>query len=201
MNRLRLVGVAMLVCGLLGGCSAPSAPAPTVVTLDRTPSLVPVTPAVPPTRAMPLAVTIPAIEAASTLVPTGLNADDTLQVPDGALQASWFAGSVQPGQPGPAVLLGHVDYDGVPGVFGRLAELSPGDEILVDRAGAPALVFVVDTVERHDKDTFPTGRVYGDTTGPELRLITCGGLFDQAAGSYEDNIVVFAHLVTDGDGR
>ena len=38
--------------------------------------------------------------------------------------------------------------------------------------------------------------VYGDTAGPELRLITCGGDFDDAARSYRDNTVVFARLVT-----
>jgi hypothetical protein len=27
-----------------------------------------------------------------------------------------------------------------------------------------------------------------------LRLITCGGAFNRSAGSYVDNIIVFAHL-------
>jgi hypothetical protein len=34
--------------------------------------------------------------------------------------------------------------------------------------------------------------VYGDTPGPQLRLITGGGTFDRAARSYRDNVVVFA---------
>jgi hypothetical protein len=34
---------------------------------------------------------------------------------------------------------------------------------------------------------------------PELRLITCGGTFDRARGSYRDNLVVFARLA--GVGR
>ena len=32
----------------------------------------------------------------------------------------------------------------------------------------------------------------GQTRAPELRLITCGGPFDQATGHYLDNVVVFA---------
>jgi hypothetical protein len=28
--------------------------------------------------------------------------------------------------------------------------------------------------------------------GPELRLITCGGTFDPASGSYLSNVVVYA---------
>jgi hypothetical protein len=40
--------------------------------------------------------------------------------------------------------------------------------------------------------------VYGPTTTPELRLITCGGPFDDATGHYLDNVVVFARLVAPG---
>ncbi len=39
------------------------------------------------------------------------------------------------------------------------------------------------------------GQVYGNTHRAELRLITCGGSFDQKSGHYVDNVVVFAHLV------
>jgi hypothetical protein len=38
--------------------------------------------------------------------------------------------------------------------------------------------------------------VYDDVHHPALRLITCGGSFDQTAHSYRDNIVVFADLLT-----
>jgi hypothetical protein len=56
--------------------------------------------------------------------------------------------------------------------------------------------FVVDEVRVVPKDDFPTLDVYGNTSGPELRLITCGGPFDSAAGSYVDNVVVFARLAS-----
>ena len=42
---------------------------------------------------------------------------------------------------------------------------------------------------------FPTASVYGKSRSPSLRLITCGGPFDQATGHYVDNIIVYAHLV------
>ena len=66
--------------------------------------------------------------------------------------------------------------------------------MVVDRADGTTLRFAVTRVERHAKDDFPTEEVYGPTTGPELRLITCGGAFDRAAGSYLDNVVVWAVL-------
>jgi hypothetical protein len=46
-----------------------------------------------------------------------------------------------------------------------------------------------------DKNAFPTGRVYGPTPVPELRLITCGGEFDHSARRYLRNVVVSAALV------
>ena len=49
-------------------------------------------------------------------------------------------------------------------------------------------------MERFSKSAFPTAEVYGNTAGPELRLVTCGGDFDRAAHSYRDNVVVFARM-------
>jgi hypothetical protein len=48
----------------------------------------------------------------------------------------------------------------------------------------------------YPKSDFPTGRVYGPTPDAELHLITCGGVFDQATGSYLSNVVVYATQVS-----
>ena len=40
--------------------------------------------------------------------------------------------------------------------------------------------------------------MYGRAGYPSLRLITCGGPFDQATGHYVDNIIVYAHLMQAG---
>jgi len=45
---------------------------------------------------------------------------------------------------------------------------------------------------RYPKTDFPTDLVYGPAPGPLLRLITCGGVFDENVGSHLDNVVVFA---------
>jgi hypothetical protein len=36
--------------------------------------------------------------------------------------------------------------------------------------------------------------VYGSVSYAALRLITCGGDFDYARGSYKDNTIVYAHM-------
>ena len=82
-----------------------------------------------------------------------------------------------------------------PAVFDGLRRLAPGSEIVIDRADGTRVRFAVDRVVQVAKDFFPTEAVYGAVPGAELRLITCGGAFDTATGSYEDNVVVFARLV------
>ncbi|OMQ14280.1 class F sortase, partial [Modestobacter sp. VKM Ac-2676] len=99
-----------------------------------------------------------------------------------------------PGQPGPAVLAGHVDDRSGPAVFFRLEELTVGDRVLVDRADGSQVAFTVTRVAAYPKTDFATAEVYGPTTDPQLRLITCGGEFDRDRRSYADNVVVYARL-------
>jgi LPXTG-site transpeptidase (sortase) family protein len=153
---------------------------------------------VAPPAALPASLSIPAIGVRSELITLGLNADGTLAVPEPGPdydKAAWFDGSPRPGDIGPAVIEGHVDSAANgPSVFYRLGDLAVGDRVDVTRDDSTVVTFVVNEVRVVPKDDFPTFDVYGNTDGPELRLITCGGPFDSAAGSYEDNVVVFASL-------
>ena len=148
--------------------------------------------------ALPVSVAIPSIGVTSDLLTLGLNGDGTVEVPPlGADdRAGWYERGPAPGAVGPAVILGHVDSaEFGPGVFFDLGALEQGDEVTVTRADGTVAVFAVDRVERHPKNEFPTIEVYANTHDAELRLITCGGDFDSAARSYQDNIIVFASLV------
>ncbi|MFB9721787.1 class F sortase [Planobispora longispora] len=157
--------------------------------------------AVVPGKAMaaskPVRLDIPAIGVEGAPVePVGLNADQSVEVPplERPGLVGWYRHRPTPGEKGPAVLLGHVDARGEPAVFAQAHKLKPGDAIEVERADGTVASFTVDGLERVDKDEFPTAKVYGGTTAPELRLITCGGAFDPATGHYEDNVIVYAHL-------
>ncbi|WP_181771683.1 class F sortase [Amycolatopsis pittospori] len=145
----------------------------------------------------PVSIDVPKIGAKSTLVPLGLNADNTVEVPPVTqpMQAGWYVNGPTPGEVGPSVILGHVDGNKQQGIFFRLKELAPGDKVSVARKDGTTAEFAVTKVERVPKDKFPTDAVYGDTTEPELRLITCGGVFDKVAHNYLDNIIVFARLI------
>ncbi|HEY0817035.1 MAG TPA: class F sortase [Pseudonocardia sp.] len=138
---------------------------------------------------------IPAIGVDSALMPLGLRADGSLQVPPSGFPAGWYTGAPSPGELGPAILAGHVDWGGHAGVFYRLRELKPDAEVTVTRQDGTAAVFRVTQVNEYPKDKFPTAAVYGDLDHAGLRLITCGGSFDRQTRNYDDNIVVFADLV------
>ncbi len=145
----------------------------------------------------PVSLSIPAIGAASELLRLGLRADRSLEVPpDGpGAPASWYTESPTPGERGPAVLLGHVNAtDGGKGVFADLRALKPGDRISVAREDGSTAEFQVLRGEAYAKAAFPTAKVYGNTAGAELRLITCDG-YDPATGEFDDNYVVYAALV------
>jgi sortase (surface protein transpeptidase) len=131
----------------------------------------------------------------SLLEHLAMGADGVLAAPVNYGTAGWFASGPQPGQPGPAVIAGHVDSRDGPAIFYRLGELKPGDEVLVHREDGSTVRFRVDDIEQYPKDAFPAESVYGPVPGPELRLITCGGEFDRTVRSYHDNLVVYATAV------
>ena len=155
-------------------------------------------PVVPVTlpRSEPVRVTIPALGVGTRVMRLGLTGDGAMEVPPGAYPAGWFDQSPTPGELGPAVLAGHVDWNGRTGAFWGLRRLHRGDRVVVDRADGSTATFAVDRVARYAKDEFPSGSVYGDIDTAGLRLITCGGDFDQHADSYRDNVVVYATLVS-----
>ncbi|MGH3665652.1 MAG: class F sortase [Egibacteraceae bacterium] len=140
----------------------------------------------------PVRVRIKQIGVDADVIPLGLNPDRTLEVPTDYAQTGWYRGGPEPGEPGPAVIAGHVDSRSGPAVFYRLRELRPGDRVEVVTTDGGRQQFTVRRVEQHPKDAFPTDAVYGRTRRPTLRLVTCGGTFDRASGHYRDNIVVFA---------
>jgi len=162
--------------------------------LLRPPAAAPGLAATAPVR--PVAVSIPALSVAGPLEELVADADTgELAAPADPARAGWYAAGVVPGDQGPAVIGGHVDSRSGPGVFFRLRTLRPGDLIDVTRSDGRTVRFSVIAVALYPKDRFPTEAVYGPTSGPELRLVTCGGAFDRSARSYDDNVVVDAVLV------
>ncbi len=175
-----------------GAAASPTATAtpPPGPTPTATPSTAP-----PVVDARPLRVHVPSIGVDAEMIDLGTNADGTLEVPVDFAQVGWYTGRAVPGEPGPAILAGHVDSFTGPAVFFDLADLQQGAIVEVDRTDGLTASYRVVEVFEVDKDAFPTDLVYGPTEGPELRLVTCGGNFDSAVRSYESNVIVMAEHI------
>ena len=147
-----------------------------------------------PTVAAPTRVRIPAIDLVTPpLEQLGrMPKDKSIALPHDPLRAGWFKDGPRPGQPGPAVIIGHVDMAHAPAVFFRLREMKPGEAVYVDRADGSTERFTVTAVRQVAKTDFPTQDVYAPDLQSSLRLITCGGQFDHDARNYLDNVIVFA---------
>ena len=140
----------------------------------------------------PVRVRIPGIGVDSALEPLEIGSNARLDAPRNPDRAGWWTGGADPGRPGAAVLVGHVDSRTGPAVFYRLSELRPGDRVDVLRADGTRAAFTVKALRSYAKESFPTDAVYGATADPVLRLLTCDGRYDRRRHSYPDNLVVFA---------
>jgi sortase (surface protein transpeptidase) len=140
----------------------------------------------------PVALSIPKIGVHSRLVELRLKKNGEMGTPAPEV-AGWFTQGAAPGALGPAVIAGHVTWNG-PAVFQRLNTLRRGDQVSVSREDGKTAVFTVSRVDRFSKSRFPTRAVYGPIDHAGLRLITCDGTYDAARRAYPDNVVVFARL-------
>ena len=164
-----------------------AAPTPTPA---GAPKVFPLPPSVP-TR-----VRIPAIHVSAPLTALALAKNGRLAAPPDADRnlAGWYRAGTSPGATGTAVVAGHVDNEQGPAVFYDLGALKKGDTVDVDRSDRDTAVFTIDAIEVYSDQDFPSKKVYGKASRPELRLITCGGGFDKAQQHYLGNVVVYAHL-------
>lgn len=197
----KLAAVIVALAALVGCSSAPNQGPPTVIKVPE--SAAPSTP-----RVAPASVDIPKINAHSTLIPLGLNPDQSLAAPDvkHPQQASYYcivdpnpqticSSGVLPGQVGPAVIIGHVDGAKQQGVFYNLKRLQEGDTFTVTLKDGTVLTFRVYKVREDAKTSFPTQVIYAPTSLPEVRLITCTGTWVGGSLGYADNLIVMASLV------
>ncbi|WP_109001955.1 class F sortase [Streptomyces rishiriensis] len=155
-------------------------------------------PAPPPrplTRSPATALRVPSLGIDAPIVPLRLGPGRHLGTPpvDDPRLVGWYAGGPTPGERGTAVAVGHRDTKTGPAVFAGLARVARGARIEARRADGRTAVYTVDRVRVFDKATFPDKEVYGPSRRPELRVLTCGGLFRRGTG-YTSNVVVFAHL-------
>ena len=134
-----------------------------------------------------------------------LNADGSLYVPPDPRVVSWASQDVGPGSSyGTTILVGHVNYRGVEGVFSDLADYRVGQFITLVLAdgrrvkyavAAPPIEVNKDQVGPRRQELFDQSSSFGLAGRPKsgrLLLLSCGGAFDNRTGHYESNIFVYA---------
>ncbi len=178
-----LAVVAGLGCVLLGVTSV-LAPAPAV-----TPAADP--PLTAGSGAPPSALLIPDLGLAlEHLVGLG-HLGGRREQPGTALGVGWFADGPVPGAPGVAVLSGHAGFGYSPGAFVRLGRLEPGATITVRNDQGHESRFTVRKTAVFPPDEPDSTLVAPQGPGPELRLITSDGTYDDA-GLSTPRVAVYA---------
>jgi len=143
--------------------------------------------------AVPDRIDIPAAGVDTVVDAVGTGRGGAIRVPSLG-RAGWYDGGPRPGEPGRAVIIGHLDTKRGPGLFARVPRLSNGEVIrITDRRGRLQRYRVVGRAQVR-KDRFPTQDVYGGSGRSALVLVTCGGPYTKAEG-YRDNILVYARAV------
>lgn len=154
-----------------------------------------------PSRAIgvapPLRIAIPDLGISNTLIGLRVDRDGVLATPADFRDVGWWSSGPAPGERGGAVFVGHVSWNGRPGVFAGLGGLKDGAAIVIDRSDGSIATYRVRARRQVDKDDFPDNLVYTFTGPTTLHLLTCGGDIDPRTGQFRDNLVVFAELVSD----
>lgn len=156
----------------------------------------PFSPTLPPSQIfIPYKIRIPAIKVDTFVERVGVARDGTMAVPKNIWNTAWFGdGGYSPGQPGNAVIAGHLDAPGSQAVFWDLDKLKPGDTIvLTDRVGS-SLTFVVAELKTYTLSEAPLETIFGPASQPHLNLITCSGIYNRSIGLYNKRLVVFSKL-------
>ncbi|BBC36246.1 hypothetical protein SGFS_075400 [Streptomyces graminofaciens] len=145
-------------------------------------------------RSVPQRVVIPSLGVSSKLETLGQNAEGAMTTPKDPDLAGWYEPGTTPGSQGPAVIAGHVTFNGADAVFKKLKTIEVGAVVEVEREDGKIASFTVDRVEEYEKKAFPTLEVYKNVDHAGLRLVTCGGEFDADRHYYPNNVVVFATM-------
>ncbi|MER6825797.1 class F sortase [Streptosporangium sp. NPDC000563] len=213
-----IAGVVTVLVGLLYMLAAPEeygladqrttlpprdlAAAPANPYFQAAPTVPPPLPSLPAAPAMqpssPVRLVIPRLGVNAPVKSVGLDKAGAIEVPpvgDPNL-VGWYRSGPTPGEAGPAVMLGHKDTRAGSAVFSRLDEIRNGDVIEVHRKDGIIAVYTVGGLEQAEKSVFPTERVYGRSSTPQLHVITCGGTYNRATGHYTDNVIAYATMTS-----
>jgi hypothetical protein len=153
-------------------------------------------PAAAPAVVPPVRLELPTLGVTAPVDPVGVADDGQMALPDDVGRVGWYRFGPAPGDPGNAVIAGHVDdREQGRGVLFDLRDVAPGDQFVVtDAEGQPTRWQVVSRELVH-KQALPLDRIFARNGPARLVVVTCGGPFLPEFRSYRDNVVVVAEPV------
>lgn len=142
----------------------------------------------------PVQLEYPEIEAQVPVTARGVTADGQMEIPQDAAEAGWYEYGNAPGDhTGTVVIAAHVGSAQTPvGPLRGLVDAQPGDLITVADAEGLRHEYQVSTVDQLNKESLDLSGYFSRDGAPQLVLITCGGEWNPARNSYDDNVIVTA---------
>ncbi|MFA5003839.1 MAG: class F sortase [Candidatus Saccharimonadales bacterium] len=143
---------------------------------------------------MPRYLTIQKLGVHARVLQVGLTPDGAVGTPSSSFDAAWFSGSALPGQPGAALIDGHRLSWQAPGIFYRLADLQPGDNLQVEMGDGRLINFHVVTTRTYPANNTDMSQLLTpiNPSQPGLNLISCYGRIVPGTSEFDTRIAVFA---------
>ena len=137
------------------------------------------------------------IEINSQIEHVGILPDGTMDMPKKKEDVGWFELGKIPGTTGTAVIAGHYGWkDGKASAFDNINKLKKGDEIFIEDGKGLITTFVVTESRTFDPKASTTDIFNSNDDKSHLNLITCEGVWDPAAKSYSERLVIFTDKKT-----
>jgi sortase A len=149
----------------------------------------------PPAPPAPVRLIIPSLRVNAPIQDVAFDDDGAMSSPSGPDNVAWFAPGFRPGDPGNAVIAGHVDWVDRAAVLWLVQNLGPGDEIDVVYDDGSSAAFAVDEVDSYDDSDAPMDQIFAASDVPHLNLVTCGGTFNRVTHNYDHRTVVYSTLI------
>jgi len=198
-------GTTLTSAALPSDVAAPTSPVSTPVASASSSAINKAAPTVAPrTTCIPVKLVVPGHNADAQITANNLNSDGSLFVPSSPKVVSWSQQDVAPGNPfGTAILISHINYGGVQGIFSDLANYRVGQTAIIICATGNHIQYVVAaqpiSVKKaqlgpRQQELFDQTHSYGPAGKPKtgrLLFMSCGGPFDNRTGHYRDNIFVY----------
>lgn len=169
----------------------PPTPAPTATlapTLAPSATPLPTPSPTPYVKKIPVRIYFTDHKLQAEILPVGVTENNEMATIDSAKDAAWYQFGPSPGEPGNALINGHVRWKGEKGTFSILKEMKTGEEVVIEFDDGTFKYFTVDSLNTYLLDEVPASvmDLKGDS---RMTLITCLGDYDHALGTSRSRVV------------